>query len=130
MDACSKIGVPQPIPDTGSLKGDISALAEALAKGLRSAAWPAVLPSIIDAAERDPELARLHATLHASLMVPWLTVARRAKKRGELMVRQTPEELVASIIGPLYYRRWFSKEPIDDHFVKNLVRSLCKNESP
>ena len=40
-----------PVPDTGSLIGDLSALACQLASQLRSARWPAVLPSIIDAAE-------------------------------------------------------------------------------
>jgi AcrR family transcriptional regulator len=129
LDACSKLGVPQTIPDTGSLQGDISVIAEALAKELRSAAWPAILPSIIDAAERDPELAQLHAMLHASLMVPFLTVAKRAKKRGELMPRQSPQEFVAAIVGPLFYRRWFSKEPIDDHFVKSLIRSVSARDS-
>jgi AcrR family transcriptional regulator len=129
LDACSKIGGPPSTPDTGNLKGDISMLAGALAKDLRSAPWTAVLPSIIDAAERDPELAQLHATLHAGLMVPWLTVANRAKKRGELKSRQSPQEFVASIVGPLFYRRWFSKEPIDDQFVKSLIRSISPSDS-
>src|SRR5271156_2701158 len=59
MDACSKIGGDAERPDTGSLAGDMSILAERLAEELSTGAWPAVLPSIIDAAERDPEIAQL-----------------------------------------------------------------------
>ena len=84
MDACSKIGTAPVIPDTGTLKGDVTALATGLAQQLKSARWAAVIPSIIDAAEREPELAQLHAQLHASQMVPYFAVAERAKKSGEL----------------------------------------------
>ena len=80
MDACSKIGPAPVIPDTGTLKGDIIALATGLAQELKSARWAAVLPSIIDAAEREPELAQLLAQLHAGQMVPYFAVAERAKK--------------------------------------------------
>jgi hypothetical protein len=46
----AEIGAP-PVSDTGSFIRDLSALACQLASQLRSARWPAVLPSIIDAAE-------------------------------------------------------------------------------
>src|SRR5580692_9320678 len=78
MDACSKIGPAPVIPDTGTLKGDVTALATGLAQQLKSARWAAVLPSIIDAAEREPELAQLLAQLHAGQMAPYFAVAERA----------------------------------------------------
>ena len=65
MDACSKIGPAPVIPDTGTLQGDVTALATGLAQQLKSVRWAAGLPSIIDAAEREPELAQLLAQLHA-----------------------------------------------------------------
>ena len=84
LDACSKIGTRPEIPDTGSLKGDVSALAYHLAQQLTSARWAAVLPSIIDAAERDPEVPLLHTNLHAGFMVPFLAVAERGEKKGRV----------------------------------------------
>ena len=125
LDACSKLGSRPKIPDTGSLKGDISVLATYLADQLRTGRWPAVLPSIIDAAERDPELARLHADLHAGLTSPFLAVAERAKKRGELQPGQSPSEIAAAIVAPFFYRRWFSREPIDARFVKSVVSGIA-----
>lgn len=121
LDACSKMSAEPSIPDTGSLQGDLNVLATDLAEQLRSGQWPAVLPSIIDAAERDPEVARMQARLHASFMTPFHTVAERAHARGEIATGRTAADIVASVVGPLFYRRWFSKEPIDARFVERIV---------
>ncbi len=129
LDACGQLGADAVVPDTGSLHGDLTVLADELAVALTSPGWPAVLPSIIDAAERDPELAALHATLHARLMRPLLVVALRAKERGELAGR-TPEDVVAAIAGALFYRRWFSKEKLDQEFVATVVRVNAAPEQP
>ncbi|GAA0251863.1 TetR/AcrR family transcriptional regulator [Cryptosporangium japonicum] len=122
LDACSSIGTPPETPDTGSLAGDLTALTERLAEQLRTARWAAVLPSIIDAAERDPDLAGLHTTLHAEIMEPFTTVTERAQARGELAAGREPADLVAAIAGPLFYRRWFSREPLHDAAIHHIVR--------
>jgi hypothetical protein len=36
--------------------------------------------------------------------------------------------MVSALIGPLYYRRWFSPEPIDDQFVKTIVRNVISGQ--
>jgi hypothetical protein len=109
------------VPDTGSLAKDLLLLATDLAGRLRTARWPTVLPSIIDAAERDPELAELHARLHGELIVAFQEVVERGRGRGELAPGRDPSEVVASVIGPLFYRRWFSREALDERFVKGVV---------
>jgi AcrR family transcriptional regulator len=122
LDACSKIGGRAQRPDSGSLEGDMSTLAERLAEELSTGAWAVVLPSIIDAAERDPEIAQLHASLHAGFMQPFFEAIVSARDRGELTQDRDPAKMVAAIVGPLFYRRWFSKEPIDKEFVSDVVR--------
>ncbi len=127
LEACSTIGTaPQP-PDTGGLAGDLTALAGQLAEQLRTARWAAVLPSIIDAAEREPELAQLHAALHAQLMTPFAVVVERARARGQLLPDREPADVAASVAGPLFYRRWFSREPLDELFVKRVVRDAIED---
>ncbi|HEX7305648.1 TetR/AcrR family transcriptional regulator [Lentzea sp.] len=121
VEACSTIGSAPPVPDTGSFGGDLVALTEALAEQLRSARWAAVLPSIVDAAERDPDLAGLHADLHARLMAPFDVVTERARTRGELAADRGPADVTAAVAGPLFYRRWFSREPLDAAFVTRVV---------
>jgi AcrR family transcriptional regulator len=124
LDACSTIGNEPVAPDTGSLKGDLSALLVGLAHELKTARWTSVVPSIIDAAERDPELAKLHATIQASFSRPFMAVIERGKKNGEMKTSQDTSEIVASILGPFFYRRWFSGEKMDDRFVKTIIRNV------
>lgn len=126
LDACSKIGRPQPAPGTGSLEGDLSVLTERVAEQLKTATWPSVLPSIIDAAERDPDVARLHADLHAGNMQPFFAAIETAKQRGELAPNRDAATLVSVIVGPLFYRRWFSKEAIDGAFVTYVVSQALR----
>ena len=130
MTACATMGSPPEVPDTDSFEGDLDALVGDLAEQLRSARWPAILPSIIDAAERDPELATLHASLHAAMMTPFLAIAERAQARGDFPVGVTAAELIASLIGPLFYRRWFSKEPIGSNFVAGAVARVLASCGP
>jgi AcrR family transcriptional regulator len=123
LDACSRMRTRPEVPDTGSLRKDLLVLATDLATRLRTARWPAVLPSIIDAAERDPELAELHARLHAELIVAFQSVVERGQRRGELSAGREASEVVAAVLGPLFYRRWFSREALNERFVKGVVDS-------
>jgi AcrR family transcriptional regulator len=121
LEACSKLGSRPEAPDTGSLRGDLTVLAMYLARQLQSARWATALPSIIDAAERDPEIAELQSRLHAGFLAPFRSVVERAQERGELSRSQGPSEVVAAIVGPLFFRRWFSREALDDKFVSGVV---------
>ncbi|MBM7086674.1 TetR/AcrR family transcriptional regulator [Micromonospora humidisoli] len=121
VEACSTIGSTSAVPDTGSFDGDLTALTEELAEQLRSARWATVLPSIVDVAERDPELAGLHADLHARILAPFGVVTERARARGELAADRGPADVTAAVAGPLFYRRWFSREPLDAVFVARVV---------
>ena len=121
IDACSRMGGAQPVPDTGDLRGDLRKLTTTVAQQLRTAAWPSVLPSIIDAAERDPEIAAMQSALHEGNMAPFYAIAERAKQRGEMPPGRSAADLIAAALGPLFYRRWFSKEAIDDRFVEAVI---------
>lgn len=126
LEACSKLGSRPEVPDTGSLKDDLAALAVRVAGRLKTERWASVLPSIIDAAERDAEIAAVHARLNSAFMAPFHLVVERASKRGELSSGTDPADIVAAVAGPLFYRRWFSRETLDERFVKGVVeRAVC-----
>ena len=129
-DACSTIGTPLDVPDAGSFVGDATAVVTALARLLRSARWTSVLPSIVDAAERDPDIAAMYAKLQQGYSAPLDTVVRRAVARGELPADTDPAVLVAALTGPLFYRRWFSREPLSDAFAAQLVQLVTGNNVP
>ena len=122
LDACSQLSSRPPAPDRGSLEADLTELALVVAHRLHAGRWSSVIPSVIDAAERDPEIAELHSRLHAGMMSAFRTVVARARERGEIGAGRDPAEITASIAGPLFYRRWFSREPLDEEFVRALVK--------
>lgn len=120
-DACSSIGTPLEIPETGSFAGDVTALLTSLAHLLRSEKWTSVLPSVIDAAERDPDIAAMYRKLQEGYSAPLLSIIQRAMQRGELAKTTDAALLVAALTGPLFYRRWFSREPLTSAFAKQIV---------
>jgi AcrR family transcriptional regulator len=121
IDACSRLGSIPPAPDTGSLREDLRQLLTGLASQLQTANWSTVYPSIIDAAERDTEIAFLQTELHKAHVAPFKTVMERAVKKGWVVPLRTQDHVVAALVGPLFYRRWFSKQKIDKSFITALV---------
>jgi AcrR family transcriptional regulator len=122
VDTCSRLSSEQQIPDTGSLEGDLTAILTNIAHLLQTANWSAVLPSIIDSAERDPEFAELVSQIQRGHAAPLREALERATSKGELPARTDLSTTVAALLGPLFYRRWFSREPIDDKFVHATIK--------
>jgi AcrR family transcriptional regulator len=126
LDACSQLSTRPPVPDTGNLRSDLELLATGAAVRLQQP-WSTVLPSIVDAAERDKDLAQLQSRIHAQMRGAFVTAIERGVERGELPKSLDVRELVASIVGPILYRRFFSRERLDEAFAKNVVqRALAK----
>ena len=125
-DACSTLGTPLETPDTGSFEADVTALMRNLAHILRSAKWTSVLPSIIDAAERDPDIAEMYSKLQRGYSAPLETVIQRALRKGELADDTDAAILIAALTGPLFYRRWFSREPLTDDFANQIVLHVLR----
>jgi AcrR family transcriptional regulator len=125
-DACSTIGTPLSEPDTGSLESDLIALMTELVQHLRTAKWASVLPSVIDAAERDPDIAEMYSKLQQGYAAPLTAVLHRAVTRGELAQDTDIAVLVAALTGPLFYRRWFSRDPLTEAFAKQIIRQLIR----
>jgi hypothetical protein len=87
------------------------------------------VPSIVDVAERDPEFAEVHAKIQRGHAIALRKVLERAAGRGELPATADRAVMVSALIGPLYYRRWFSREPIDDQFVQAIVRNVISGQA-
>ncbi len=121
-DACAHVGTPLTTPDLGSFRADIAALMGEFVEMLTTARWTAVLPSIIDAGERDPEMADMYRRLQQGYSAPFVEVIGRGIARGELPAETDIPALVAALIGPLFYRRWFSREPLTEGFVREVIR--------
>lgn len=121
IDACSQISAEQEIPDTGSLEGDLKAILTNIVHQLQTSNWSSVLPSIIDIAEREPEFADIHSRIQHGHAAPLREVLQRAISKDELSASADLSTITAALLGPLFYRRWFSREPIDDQFVETII---------
>jgi AcrR family transcriptional regulator len=121
IDACSQIASEQDIPDTGSLKGDLVAILAFIAGQLQTANWAPVLPSIVDLAEREPRFAEVHSRIQRGHAAPFRVVLQRAIDAGKLSAETDLPTIVAGLLGPLFYRRWFSREAIDVQFITTIV---------
>jgi AcrR family transcriptional regulator len=103
--AVSSLKAAPEVPDTGSLRADLRALMRGLAAGLRRSRWVHVLPAVLDASERHPELRRLHRELVLERQRPSRLALERAVERGELEPDADIDLGVALLAGPLFYRR-------------------------
>lgn len=124
VDACARMIAEQEVPDTGTFEGDVTAILTTIAELLQTARWSAIVPSIIDAAERDADLAAIHSRIQLGHVAPLRAVIERAVGRGELPAGTDPSTMIAALLGPLFYRRWFSREPLDAQFVQAVIRNV------
>src|SRR5262245_10460543 len=126
LDACAQMGPHFDIPDEGSFSNDVRALAQRVFEQLLSGPYAAILLSLMDAAERNPDLAALLAAAQAKLVEAVRTVLTRARARGELRHLPDASNLAALIVGPLLYRRLFSREPLSEGFFRLIVESVVR----
>ena len=127
LDACSQMAGDEQAPDTGSLEGDLTAVLSNIAQLLGTARWASILPSIVDAAERDPNFAEIHSTIQRGHAAPIRQALDRAAARGEIPAKADRSAMTAALMGPLFYRRWFSREPIDHRFIESLIQSVVRS---
>lgn len=131
IDACLRMsdGDEDP-PDTGSLEGDLRAILTELADLLATARWSSIMPSIIDAAEREPEMAEVHSQLQVRHAAPMRAALERAVEREQISPEADTSAMASALRGPLYFRRWFTLEPIDGPFIDLVVRGVMAGVDP
>jgi AcrR family transcriptional regulator len=112
VDAMDATFQPLPVPDTGRVETDVAALFTGFLAVLEHTPFPRLLAAFIDAAERDPTLAALHADLTRRRREPLLIVLARARDRGQLSTVADLEILVDLLSAPLFYRRFVAHQPI------------------
>jgi len=111
--------------DTGSLRGDLTIALTGLARTLTTSATAGVLTSMIDAAERDPEIAELQRSFSQGRRKATRVAIERAVARGEIAPDVDVHVEASLIAGPLFYRRMVSREPLSDAFVAKIVAITC-----
>ncbi|MGE2737503.1 TetR-like C-terminal domain-containing protein [Mycolicibacterium vaccae] len=83
-----------------------------------------MVPSIVDVAERDKGFAMVHGAIQRGHSEPLRHLLNRAVERGQLPPNSDIPQLVTALVGPLYYRRRFSREPIDAAFARAIAMQV------
>ncbi|MFP4554901.1 MAG: TetR/AcrR family transcriptional regulator [Actinomycetota bacterium] len=117
-------------PDTGSIAGDLEALAFGLTKALASGRFASLLPTLIDAAERDPEMSKLHHRFAADREAVVHRIVAKARSRGEIRDDLADGEVVDLIAGPIFYRRLVAHDRLDPSSAKRLAALVSEIVAP
>ena len=126
LDAIRGLAEPCAAPDTGTLRGDLTAIVEGMADNITTSALARVLPSLIDAADRDAAMADVQRVWVRERRASLRRALHRAEARGEIEPG-VDADLVASLCGgSLFYRRLISHEPLSRSFLAGIVESTLR----
>jgi AcrR family transcriptional regulator len=121
IDAMDATFQPFEVPDTGRVEADVAQLLTAFVTLLEHTPFPRLLAAFIDAAERDPALADLHADLTRRRREPLLVVLARARERGQVPNYLDPEIITDLLTGPFFYRRFIAHRPIPPDLINDVI---------
>jgi AcrR family transcriptional regulator len=99
-------------PDTGSFADDVRAVLFQIVDGLSNSPLASILPSLVEAAERDTELERLFKEFGTTRRAVLRSVFARAAARGELRDGIDPEVAIDVLVGPIFTRRLITRAPM------------------
>lgn len=114
-----------PLPDTGSLIGDLGQALGGLAAFLNSPVGWAALGAAIEG-EGDPEAVALKTAWWRRRRAAIEPLFRRAMARGEIDPGLDWEALLASLAGTLYFRRIVAGEPIDRAWIARILAAVIE----
>ncbi|MFD9098562.1 TetR/AcrR family transcriptional regulator [Streptomyces collinus] len=116
-----------PVPDTGSLEGDLRLLYEVTSRALRHPVASQIIPDLQAEAARNPDIAD---AMQKALRDGQDSVASRivaaAEKRGEVRPGVNPDLALDLISGPLYWRSVVIRSPkLPKGYLADLARATA-----
>ena len=124
LEALNHAMRPFDLIDTGTLRNDLDAYLVELARRMSEGKASDVLPDLIAASVRDPNLRSSLDEYIRYRRQPLQTILGRGTQRGELAADTDVEVLIDALIGPFVYRRLLSHDPLDDDFVERLLQTV------
>ncbi|MFE7660376.1 TetR/AcrR family transcriptional regulator [Streptomyces celluloflavus] len=102
-----------PLPDTGTLPGDLRALAHAIGAFYGEPRMRGLIEAVVAAAARDPESATVLRSFFEDRLRTTGQMVDRAVARGELPAGTDAAEVLAALGAPFYYRILIARRPVD-----------------
>lgn len=119
------------IPDTGSTRADLLALMEQAVELYSGSLAPRLMPSLVEEARRNPELARtVRERFLATRRMALGAVLKRGIERGDLS-RGLDVELALDVLGgAIFYRLLITGGPIDQRLAEGVVELILRGFAP
>jgi AcrR family transcriptional regulator len=119
------------VPDTGSTRGDLLALMRDAVAVYRDPLRAGVMPALVGAMRRRPELARTVRTgFLAGRRDALRAVLDRGVARGELRADLDFELALDVLGGPLFYRLLITGGPLDEQLVEGVADLILRGFAP
>lgn len=112
----------QPLPDTGTLDGDLLAALRAWIRSVTRTSAGRILPGLIAEAQRDPALAAAwRDRVVERLRQQHKIMLDRAVARGEISPQTDYEVVLDLLFGAAYHRLLHRHQPLTDKFARQVV---------
>ncbi|MFI6323367.1 TetR/AcrR family transcriptional regulator [Nonomuraea sp. NPDC050556] len=108
------VGDPWPIPDTGTVEGDLREIVRLVRSGFADPEAGPVSSAFVAAAMQNPAAAGALNAFYAARHEQSAVVIRKAVERGELPEGVDAEEVIRVAVAPVYYRLFVTHEPVTD----------------
>ncbi len=121
VDAVRSAAEPHPIPTSGDLRSDLITFIEHLADRLRRGRLAGLLPTLVDAAARDPEIATLYHELIEQRRQPVRALIEGAIADGSIAPSVDAELLADILVGALFVRLLVTRQTIAGDTAASIV---------
>jgi AcrR family transcriptional regulator len=119
------------LPDTGSTRDDLLALMRKAVTVYSGSLEAGVMPGLVEAMSRDPELARtVREGFLAGRRAELRSVLERGVARGDLSADMDFELALDVLGGPLFYRLLVTGGPIDDGLARGVAELILRGFAP
>jgi AcrR family transcriptional regulator len=110
------------LPDTGSLEADLLVFMRSVAANVASPLGGALVVATMPTGEERGEPARVRHRFWDERFDHARVRLERAKKDGELAPDTDTALIVEALVSPIFFRTFVRGEPVDDRFLRALVR--------
>jgi AcrR family transcriptional regulator len=111
-----------PLPDTGSLRGDLEVVLQIVARALQHPLASQIIPDLLAEAARNPQIAQtLQDALRANQRDIGVLLIGRAIARGEVPAGADPDAAIDLIVGPLYWRLTSARTKLPEGYLRRMA---------
>jgi len=112
------------LTDTGSVRDDLIGCFAGMTKASYEGRLGDMMLSLMDAAQRDPELGRLVRGMNEQKRRVAIDVVERAVARGELPADLDVDLFVTMLSGPLVYTKLVRRQRVTEQLVSSVVDTI------